>query len=151
MNADVPDGELASSGASTQRRMRLGDSRRDAPMMHRRGGGNTLLSMPIAAHEEEVAIMTMYDYLMVMKPIRVAEFKAKLSEYLRSVRRGHELTIYDRDQPIARVIPIAKPSVLSVREPAVRYATLGAVPLAPPLDHDGDIVDLLLTDRQSDR
>lgn len=94
--------------------------------------------------------MTMDDYLIVMKPpLRVAEFKAKLSEYLRSVRRGQELTIYDRDQPIARVVPITDSKPLQVREPAVRYATLGDVPVPPPLEQGGDIVDLLLEDRAS--
>jgi prevent-host-death family protein len=87
---------------------------------------------------------------MVMKPpIRVAEFKAKLSEYLRSVRRGNEITIYDRDQPIARVVPIAKSSPLSVREPSVRYARLGDIPLPPPLGQTVDVVELLLDDRRS--
>jgi prevent-host-death family protein len=95
--------------------------------------------------------MTINDYLMVMKPLRVAEFKAKLSEYLRAVRRGRELTIYDRDQPIARVVPIASSKPLAVHEPAVRYARLGDIPLPEPLGHGGDIVDLLLEDRRSER
>jgi antitoxin (DNA-binding transcriptional repressor) of toxin-antitoxin stability system len=86
---------------------------------------------------------------MTKPPLRVAEFKAKLSAYLRQVRGGRELTIYDRDQPIARVIPIATASTLAVREPAVRYAKLGDIPLAPPLPRAGDIVDLLLEDRRS--
>lgn len=86
---------------------------------------------------------------MTMKPIRVAEFKAKLSQYLRAVRRGRELTIYDRDQPIARVVPIAVASPLAVRDPAVRYANLGSVPLPAPLDIGVDAVDVLLEDRRS--
>lgn len=87
---------------------------------------------------------------MVMKTVGVAEFKAKLSEYLRSVRRGHELTILDREQPIARVVPYASSAPLAVREPQVRYATLGEVPLPPPIALGGDIVDLLLEDRRTD-
>jgi len=94
--------------------------------------------------------MTINDYLVVMKkPLRVAEFKAKLSAYLRQVRRGRELTIYDRDQPIARVVPIAATTPLAVREPIVRYDTLGDIPLPSPLDAGADIVDLLLEDRRS--
>ena len=95
--------------------------------------------------------MTIYDYHMVMKPLRVAEFKAKLSHYLRGVRQGRELTIYDRDQPIARVVPIAQSTPLAVREPAVRYKNLGAIPVPEPLEQGGDIVDLLLEDRRSGR
>ena len=86
-----------------------------------------------------------------MKPIRVAEFKARLSEYLRAVRQGRELTIYDRDQPIARVVPISQSKPLEVREPAVRYANLGEIELPAPLAHAGDVVDLLLEDRRSGR
>lgn len=84
-------------------------------------------------------------------PLRVAEFKAKLSEYLRAVRRGHELTIYDRDQPIARVVPYAEQTPLIVREPLVAYGKLGDVPLPPPLGVDIDAVELLLEDRNSGR
>src|SRR5204863_8276246 len=48
---------------------------------------------------------------------QVAELKARLSEYLRSVRGGHEITVYDRDQPIARIVPYASGGARSVREP----------------------------------
>lgn len=37
--------------------------------------------------------------------VKIAEFKGRLSEYLRSVRKGHEIIIKDRETPIARVIP----------------------------------------------
>jgi prevent-host-death family protein len=84
-----------------------------------------------------------------MPPLRVAEFKAKLSEYLRAVRQGRELTIYDRDRPIARVIPVSEQAPLVVREPVARYAALGEIQMPPPLQLDGDIVDHLLADRNS--
>ena len=42
--------------------------------------------------------------------IKIAQFKSHLSEYLRSVRRGNEIVIKDRDTPIARVIPFAAPA-----------------------------------------
>jgi len=37
--------------------------------------------------------------------VKIAELKSKLSEYLRSVRRGNEVVIKDRDIPIARIVP----------------------------------------------
>lgn len=37
--------------------------------------------------------------------VKIAEFRAKLSKYLRSVRKGHEIVIRDRETPIARVVP----------------------------------------------
>jgi prevent-host-death family protein len=37
--------------------------------------------------------------------VRIAELKSKLSEYLRSVQRGNEVVIKDRETPIARLVP----------------------------------------------
>ncbi len=44
--------------------------------------------------------------------VRIAEFKNKLSKYLRSVQRGHEIVVKDRDTPIARVVPYRAPERL---------------------------------------
>jgi prevent-host-death family protein len=85
-----------------------------------------------------------------MKDARVAEFKAKLSEYLRLVRRGQVVTVYDRNEPIARVVPYVSSGPLVVREAVRRYRTLKEIPLPPPLKLDGDIVDVLLDDRRSE-
>ena len=40
-----------------------------------------------------------------MKTAKIAQFKANLSKYLRYVSKGEEIVIFDRDTPIARVIP----------------------------------------------
>ena len=37
--------------------------------------------------------------------VRIAEFKAKLSKYLRAVQRGREIVVKDRETPIVRVVP----------------------------------------------
>jgi prevent-host-death family protein len=37
--------------------------------------------------------------------IGLAQFKARLSAYLRRVRRGEAFTVRSRDTPIARVVP----------------------------------------------
>ena len=101
--------------------------------------------------------MTTSDYHVTMsdktdKPVRVAELKAKLSEYLRRVRKGDDLTIYDRDQPIARVVPYAAPAGrLVVREPLRSYKSLGQIPLPPPLKLAVDPVEALLEDRRRER
>jgi prevent-host-death family protein len=42
-----------------------------------------------------------------MRDVGIAELKARLSEYLRSVRNGATLTVLDRDTPIARIVPYA--------------------------------------------
>jgi prevent-host-death family protein len=98
--------------------------------------------------------MTTHDYHVTMtrKPLRVAEFKARLSAYLRRVRAGQELTIYDRDQPIARVVPYdASGTRLIVREPLHRYSSLGAIELPPPADLAVDAAALLVEERDRDR
>lgn len=96
--------------------------------------------------------MTIYDYLLVMTSVRVALLKSRLSEYLRRVRNGHEITVLDRDTPIARIVPYrAQPTRLKVRMPAPDAPRLQDVPLLPPLEIEGDIVTLLLEERQMDR
>ena len=94
--------------------------------------------------------MVMADYHMTMKPVGVAELKARLSEYLRAVRKGHDFTIMDRDQPIARVVPYAASGPLVVREAMTVYRTLGDIPLPPPAHLRVDAVALLLEDRRAD-
>lgn len=96
--------------------------------------------------------MVMSDYVVTMsrKSVGVAEFKAKLSEYLRAVRKGRELTIHDRDQPVARVVPYAAAAGrLQVREPTRVYGSLGEIPMPPPVKLSVDPVALLLEDRRA--
>lgn len=38
-----------------------------------------------------------------MKKARISELKNRLSYYLRFVRRGESVLVYDRDRPIARI------------------------------------------------
>jgi antitoxin (DNA-binding transcriptional repressor) of toxin-antitoxin stability system len=42
-----------------------------------------------------------------MAKVRIADLKSRLSEHLRSVRKGRTLTVLDRDTPVARIIPYA--------------------------------------------
>ncbi len=95
--------------------------------------------------------MTCRDYHMTMNVVGIAELKAKLSQYLRSVRQGHPVTVMDREQPIAIIQPYAQNEVLSVRKPDPGAPALHDVPLPPSLDLDVDVVDLLLEERQFDR
>jgi prevent-host-death family protein len=43
-----------------------------------------------------------------MQSIRVAELKARLSEQLRSVKRGETITVLERDTPVARIVPMSE-------------------------------------------
>ncbi|MGH7477837.1 MAG: type II toxin-antitoxin system Phd/YefM family antitoxin [Longimicrobiales bacterium] len=80
--------------------------------------------------------------------VGIAELKSRLSAYLRAVRRGHTLTVLDRDTPVARIVPYA-PGVsrLVVRRPLATTARFGDVALPPPLRLDRDVVKLLLEER----
>jgi prevent-host-death family protein len=93
-------------------------------------------------------IVTRRDYHMVMKAVRVAELKARLSEHLRSVRRGRTLTVMDRDTPIAKIIPYEKgPAALTVRSPLPDAPKLAAIRMPPPLALQSDVMKLLAEER----
>ena len=89
---------------------------------------------------------------MVMKPVRIAELKARLSEYLRQVRSGHPLVVMDRETPVARIVPYdAGSDVLVVRRPAPDAPALQDVPLPSPIRLRRDAVRLLLEERRAGR
>lgn len=49
-----------------------------------------------------------------MTRVRIAELKARLSAYLRRVRRGESLVVLDRETPIAMLQPIDREEDLVV-------------------------------------
>jgi prevent-host-death family protein len=92
--------------------------------------------------------MAIYDYLMVMKSVRVADLKAHLSEHLRSVRSGHPIAVMDRDTPIAQILPYrAEPANLAVRQPKPGVGKPKDFRLPEALALRGDVVTLLLAER----
>jgi prevent-host-death family protein len=88
--------------------------------------------------------LTSYDYNMVMTTVRIAELKARLSEHLRSVRKGRTLTVLDRDTPVARIIPYA-PEPIEIRRATRRPRDLK---LPPPPASTTDSLAVLLDDRR---
>ncbi|HEX7597911.1 MAG TPA: hypothetical protein VF518_06825 [Polyangia bacterium] len=83
-----------------------------------------------------------------MKTVRVAELKSHLSEHLRSVRRGHPLTVLDRDTPIAQLVPCPEgATILPVRQPAPGARKPKDFRPLPPLKLRRDSVAVLLEDR----
>ena len=88
---------------------------------------------------------------MTMSRIGIAELKAKLSENLRAVKRGEEVTVYDRNEPVARIVPFSPRGALIVREPVRSYRTFRDIKLPAPVKLDVDPVGLLLQDRNNDR
>jgi prevent-host-death family protein len=86
-----------------------------------------------------------------MKQVRIAELKARLSEYLRAVRRGETIAVLDRETPIAQIVPFHERPALRLRKPAPDATPLNRVRLPRPLKLDIDVVALLLEERQGHR
>ena len=83
-----------------------------------------------------------------MKAVRIAELKARLSGYLRSVRRGRALTVTDRDTPIAQIIPYETgPAPLTVRYPLPDAPKLASLRMPPRLALRTDVLKLLAHER----
>ena len=88
---------------------------------------------------------------MVMKQVRIADLKARLSEYLRAVRRGETIAVLDRNTPIAHLVPVHDRPALRVRKPAPGSPAPNRVRLPKPVKLKIDIVKLLLEERQGHR
>ena len=86
-----------------------------------------------------------------MKQVRIAELKARLSEYLRTVRRGESIAVMDRDTFVAQIVPVRDEVRLRIRKPAPGTPAPGRVALPKPAKLDLDVVQLLLEERQSHR
>jgi len=97
-------------------------------------------------------ILTINDYHIVMKKVRIAELKARLSEYLRGVRRGESVTVMDRDTPVAVISPYDRgAAAFAIHSPSSKAPKPSEVELPPPLSVETDIVELLLAERQVER
>lgn len=88
---------------------------------------------------------------MTMKAVRIAELKARLSEYLRAVRHGETIAVLDRDTLVAQIVPVRDRTTLKIRRPASGTPKPNQVALLKPLKVNVDIVELLLEERQSRR
>ena len=98
-----------------------------------------------------LATMTTSSHTVTMKQVRVAELKARLSEYLRAVKRGETIAVLDRDTPVAEIVPIRNRTALRVRKPAPGTPPPNRVPLPKPAKLNVDVVQLLLEERQAHR
>jgi antitoxin (DNA-binding transcriptional repressor) of toxin-antitoxin stability system len=87
----------------------------------------------------------------VMKQVRIAELKAKLSEFLRAVQGGESLAVLDRNTAIAQIVPIRERPGLRIRKPASGSPAPNKVSLPKPLALKIDALELLLEERQIHR
>ena len=88
---------------------------------------------------------------MVMKQVRIAEFKAKLSEFLRAVQGGESIAVLDRNTAIAHIVPIRERLGLRIRKPAPGSPAPNKVPLPKPAQLKIEVLELLLEERQGHR
>lgn len=74
--------------------------------------------------------------------VKIADLKNNLSRHLARVRRGGEITVYDRDTPVARIVPFAPGAAAAggpaakgrAREAAQRVAGLARAGVLSPGD-----------------
>lgn len=79
----------------------------------------------------------------------ISEFKARLSEYLASVRRGETIVVCDRKTPVARVLPPEAESWLSITPPSRKPRRIADIAGVPP---GGDVdADVLLRELRGER
>ena len=96
--------------------------------------------------------MTTSGHNEAMKAVRIAELKARLSEYLRAVRRGETIVVLDRETRVAEIVPVRSANALRIRKPAAGAPAPNRVPLPKkPSTSTIDVVQVLLETRQSHR
>jgi antitoxin (DNA-binding transcriptional repressor) of toxin-antitoxin stability system len=95
-----------------------------------------------------------------MKKARISELKNRLSYYLRFVRRGDSVLVYDRDRAIARIDPVRGAGAEGGDWTAELERARVLAPPAAPLRRDWlkqrkdvpcDVVATLLEERESGR
>jgi antitoxin (DNA-binding transcriptional repressor) of toxin-antitoxin stability system len=86
-----------------------------------------------------------------MKHVRIAELKAKLSEFLRAVQSGESFAVFDRNTAIAQIVPLHERPGIRIRKPASGSPMPNQVPLPKPMQLKVDVLDVLLEERQSNR
>lgn len=97
-----------------------------------------------------MALLTHTGYREVMKRVGIAELKAHLSGYLRTVKKGETLLVMERGTPVARMVPAADLRGGVVTRPATRElaSVKRLLKRLPPRELPVDSVTILLEDRK---
>jgi prevent-host-death family protein len=66
-----------------------------------------------------------------MRRVQIAALKDHLSQHLRSVERGGQILVTDRDRPIARIVPVGSRARVRMTAPKRRFAPLRDKRYAP--------------------
>jgi antitoxin (DNA-binding transcriptional repressor) of toxin-antitoxin stability system len=83
-----------------------------------------------------------------MKSVNIAKFKAELGKYLGYIRRGEEVIVFDRSEPLARVTPF-KPtsSKLILEAPLDKETHLWDLHFKPISNKTVDSLKFLIEER----
>lgn len=108
--------------------------------------------------------MPVYSYYSYVKKANVAEMKNELSRYLAYVRRGGRVTIFNRDTPVAELVPARdseagtgdrlERAVRQLARDGVVRRSKGSVPkqlLEPLSGSPSGVLDALLEERATGR
>jgi prevent-host-death family protein len=94
--------------------------------------------------------MTISGHNEVMKSAKVSELKAKLSAYLAEVRNGDTVIVYDRNTPVARLVPYSQEKddlvIIEASSSPAELKKIKGVRPKKPVD-----IDRLLLDLRRDR
>jgi prevent-host-death family protein len=82
--------------------------------------------------------------------VGVRELRDGLSRHLAEVRSGRTITVTDHGRPIARIVPVGRPTRLEqlVAEGKVRPAHRSKQPAPRPLAAEGTVSDLVADQRR---
>lgn len=88
--------------------------------------------------------MTISGHDRVMK-VKISDLKARLSAYLRRVRRGETVVVLDRATPVARIVPLGGRGgglgLVPAEKHAREIAKVRGVKLKRPVDADRILAD----------
>jgi antitoxin (DNA-binding transcriptional repressor) of toxin-antitoxin stability system len=83
-----------------------------------------------------------------MKSVNIAKFKAELGKYLGYIRRGEEVIVLDRSQPLARVLPFKQADLkLVIEEPIDKNNNLSSFHFKPIPNKKIDSLKFLTEER----
>jgi prevent-host-death family protein len=82
-----------------------------------------------------------------MLAVKISDFKAHLSEYIRQARNGVELEILDRTTPVARLVPVIKETRAEIIPAKKPSKNLGLIKPPEGIEFDGDVMEILMEER----
>ncbi len=88
------------------------------------------------------------------RKVKVSEFKVHLGRYLKEVKTGGEITVLDRETPVAKLIPFVEEPSLEIVSPSLDWAETDAIwkektKAKPPTVLKKSYLEYLTEDRDS--